>query len=169
MITILIVRVISQQVFRCIQQEFHSMELYIIYYYYPYCQGDLSVGVSLYSAGVSRDGALHNLWLLSLLSGWSLSRRFTVFSRCFTVFASKLIGMFFPFDVCMLCRHTMFHHTQVTGSQSLTVQGKYLSMKYWVQLSVWMYLFVYYVCITCSCIFVYVCYPLLEQVYWHVL
>ena len=28
-------------------------------------------------------------------------------------------------------------------------------MKYFLQLSVWMYLFVYYVCITCTCIFVY--------------
>ena len=29
--------------------------------------------------------------------------------------------------------------------------------------------FVYYVCITWACIFVYVCYPLLERVYWYVL
>ena len=28
--------------------------------------------------------------------------------------------------------------------------------------------FVYYVCITWACIFVYVCYPLLDQVYWYV-
>ena len=28
--------------------------------------------------------------------------------------------------------------------------------------------FVYYVCITWTCIFVYVCYPLLERVYWYV-
>ena len=28
--------------------------------------------------------------------------------------------------------------------------------------------FVYYVCITWPCIFVYVCYPLLERVYWYV-
>ena len=49
MITILIVRVISQQVFHCIQQVFHRMVLYIIYDYYPYYQGDLSAGVSLYS------------------------------------------------------------------------------------------------------------------------
>ena len=38
-----------------------------------------------------------------------------------------------------------------------------------VWMSVLMYLVVYYVCITCICIFVYVCYPLLERVYWHVL
>ena len=53
------------------------------------------------------------------------------------------------------------------------MQGKYLSVKYFVQLfvwmSVWMYLFVYYVCITWACIFVYVCYSLLERVYWYVL
>ena len=61
MITILIIRVISQQVFHCIQQVFHSMVLYIIYDYYPYYQGDLSAGVLLYSAGVSQYGALHNL------------------------------------------------------------------------------------------------------------
>ena len=46
----------------------------------------------------------------------------------------------------MLCRHTMFHHTH--DRQSIT----HLSMKYWVQPSVWMYLFIYYVCITCTCI-----------------
>ena len=39
----------------------NSMALYIIYDYYPYYQGDLSAGVSLYSAGVSQYGALHNL------------------------------------------------------------------------------------------------------------
>ena len=61
-------------------------------------------------------------------------------------------------------------YTHVTCSQSLNVQGKYLSMKYFSNsLSIWMYLFVYYVCITCTCIFVYVCYPLLERVCWHVL
>ena len=37
-------------------------------------------------------------------------------------------------------------YTHVTGSQSLIVQGKYLSMKYFVQLFVCYVFFVYYVC-----------------------
>ena len=54
--------------------------------------------------------------------------------------------------------------THVTCNQSLNVQGKYLYMKYFVQLSVWLsiclYLF-YYICITCTC------YHLLEQVFYN--
>jgi len=54
--------------------------------------------------------------------------------------------------------------THVTCNQSLSVQGKYLYMKYFVQLSVWLsiclYLF-YYICITCTC------YHLLEQVFYN--
>jgi len=50
-------------------------------------------------------------------------------------------------------------YTHVTGSQSLIVQGKYLSVKYFVQLFVCMdvcldYLLVYYVCIN---MYIYVC------------
>ena len=70
-----------------------------------------------------------------------------------------------PQGICSYFRFRIYTH--VTGSQSLIVQGKYLSMKYFVQLFVCMdvYMDVSF-CLLCMynmcCTFVYVCYPLLE-------
>ena len=71
-----------------------------------------------------------------------------------------------PQGICSYFRFRIYTH--VTGSQSLIVQGKYLSMKYFVQLFVCMdvYMDVSF-CLLCMynmcCTFVYVCYPLLER------
>ena len=66
------------------------------------------------------------------------------------------IGSYFRFRI----------YTHVTGSQSLIMQENIcLRSTLSNSLSVWMYLFVCYVYITCACIFVYICYPLLERVY----
>ena len=96
----------------------------------------------------------------------------------FVVLKKGIITEFFtPLCIVVLLSGVSFNllcfaqQVLTVGRQLYHFKGKYLSMMYFVRLSVCVavymsvQLFVYYLWINCTCVFVYVCYSLLEQVY----